>query len=451
MSLVSSTPSLTKFKPLPSQWEILKLIHDLDYSKGVQEILLSGSVGSAKSLTLAHVAIIHCLKNPKANFMIGRLALPQLKETLCNKITQHLEGVDLDVTYNTTTGCFRFPNGSRITAVSWSDKNYEKLGSYEFSAGAIEELVETKDRDAYDKILQRIGRLPHIKESFLLSATNPSSPQHWGYKHLIQSRSDNVHVFYSNTFDNPYLPKSYIEGLKERLDAKQARRMIYGEWVEINQEVIYYEYDSTHNFIDNTYDIDPRYPIRLMYDFNIAVGKPLSLVLGQYKNDSDTWHIFDEIIIEGQRTADSLEEMESRGYFKNYKSHKFIIHGDAAGRAKDTRSNRSDYDIIDKFLANQDDRPDYEMQVPRKNPSIRDRHNAVNGYLCNANDKRKLFVYKGCDIVDEGFRLTCLKDKGQYIEDDSKHYQHCTTAIGYGVNYVVNVVKRQSEGFGKVL
>jgi len=448
--MISSTPNLINFEPLPSQLSVIKHIRKADYDKGVHEVLLSGSIGSSKSLTLAHVAVTHCLMHVNANYMIGRLALPQLKATLCQKIKQHVHGINgLVVHYNETTGSFEFPTGSKITAVSWADKNFDKLGSFEFSAGSIEELVETKEADAYNKVLQRIGRLPHIKENFLLSATNPSGPSHWAYKHLIESPSERVKVFYSNTYDNPYLPRTYVDGLLERLDEKQVQRMIYGRWVEINQEVIYYAYQKERNFINSDYTVNAALPIRLLYDFNIGQGKPLSLVLAQYDQAKDEWHIFDEIIIEGQRTVQSLEEMESRGYFKKY--NRYIIHGDASGNAKDTRSFGTDYEIIEKFLANVTPRIAFENRVPRRNPSIRDRHNCVNGYLQNALGKTKLFVYKNCPIVDEGFRLTMLKDRGQYLEDDSKHYQHCTTAIGYGVMYEAELLQRRSGGFGKSL
>lgn len=448
LSLNSSTPNIKQFKPLPMQWDVIKYIREADYKAGTYEILLSGSVGSSKSLTAAHIGVTHCLMYPNANVLIGRLALPQLKATLCQKIRQHCHNIGLDIRYNQSTGNFSFPNGSIMTSVSWADKNYDKLGSFEASIAIIEELVENKERDFYDKILQRVGRLPHINEKFVLSVCNPGSPSHWAYKHLIESKSDRVKVFYSNTYENPYLPISYINGLLERLDAKQVQRMIYGKWVEINSEVIYYEYEKSKNFIEKEYTILSQYPIRLMYDFNIGQGKPLSLVLAQYHEHDDTWHIFDEIIIEGQRTVQSLEEMESRGYFKKYPTHKYIVHGDAAGRAKDTRGFQSDYDIIENFLANLEQKIDFDIDVPKRNPSIRDRHNMVNGYLHNSLGKRKLFVYAKCEIVDEGFRLTALKDKGQYIEDDSKNYQHCICAIGYGIYYVYNDIESSKEGAG---
>jgi len=449
LSSNSSTPNLNQFIPLPSQLDVIRAVRRADYSKGTYEFLLSGSVGSSKSLTLAHIAVTHCLLFQNSNVLIGRLALPQLKATLCNKIRQHCSDINLDITYNSSTGNFRFTNGSTITAVSWADKNYEKLGSFEASCAIIEELVETKERNFYDKILQRVGRLPHVPEKFILSATNPSSPSSVWYKHLIENKSERVRVFYSNTRDNPYLDPTYIDGLMERLDSKQVQRMIEGKWIELAEEIIYYAYEKEKNFIAQDYTIDATQPIRLMFDFNIGQGKPLSVVLAQYCQSSDTWHLFDEVIVEGQRTEDALEEILGRGYFDKHSS--FYIHGDATGRSRDTRNIRSDYDIIDRFIANLDRKVTYKIDVPRANPAIRTRHNTVNGYLCNAKGRRKLFVYNKCETVDEGFRLTALKDKGQYIENDNNRYQHCTTAIGYGICSVASRLLRGQSGYGKTI
>jgi hypothetical protein len=432
--LISSTPTLEEFIPLPQQLEVIKSVRQADYNKGMHEFLLSGSVGSTKSLTLAHLAITHCLIYPNANFMIGRLALPQLKATLCNKIKQHASSKNFSFRYNETTGDFKFTNGSKITAITWADKNFEKLGSFEFSAGAIEELIETKTSDAYDKVLQRIGRLPHIRENFLISATNPSGPQHWAYKKIIEAKSDKIKVFYSNTFDNPYLPRTYIEGLLDRLDDKQAQRQIYGRWVEIETEVIYYQYDRSRNFKEEEYKLRDELPIYISCDFNIAIGKPMSWSLSQ--KIGDEWHVFDEAVVESQSTPHMLDELAARGLFE--KPNEFRVRGDAAGKSGDTRSNKSDYDIIDKFLSNyqRDDftRLTYKIEVPKKNPPIRERHNTVNAYFMNANGHTRLYIYKKAKYTDEGFRLTRLKEGSQYQEHED-YTQHITTAVGYCICY----------------
>lgn len=446
---IKSTPNLEEFKPLPQQMEIITYIRqDIDYSKGTHEVLLSGSVGSSKSITLAHLILTHGLMYPKARIGIGRLALPQLKATLCQKIREHLYETQIDYQYKEVSGDFKLPNASEIKAISWSDGNLAKLGSMEFSAFAIEELTETDDSRPYDVILQRTNRLPHIKEPWVVSATNPDGPSHWAYKKLIMSKSEKVKVFYSNTFDNPYLPRSYIETLKERLDERMAQRMIYGKWIEIQNEVVYYAYLSKNNYRDKKYQINPMLPLRLCFDFNIGNGKPLSMVMAQYDSFRDEWHFFNEIIIDGQRTLDCMDELASRGFLDMDMQIK--VHGDATGRARDTRSIQSDYDIIDNFLANYKTKSGrklmYSIDVPRANPPIRERHNVVNAYCMNANGKHRLFVYKDAPTVDEGLRLTRLKTGAQYVEYDEDRFQHCTTSIGYAIMWEYNsrAIQRQS-------
>lgn len=435
MDITRSTPNLLEFTPLSSQLEVIRhLRHGADYSKGTHEVLLSGSIGSSKSLVAAHMVVTHCLLYPKSRVGIGRLALPQLKATLCNKIREHLFETGIEYKYFESSGNFEFANGSEIKAISWADNNLVKLGSMEFSAFAIEELTETKNTKAYDVILQRTNRLPHVKEPWVLSCTNPDSPSSPWYKKLITSDSPQVKVFYSNTFDNPYLPPSYIENLKGRLDERMAQRMLYGKWLEVYTEVVYFSYTS-ENFVKSEYKVDTKYPIRLSWDFNIGEGKPLSLVLMQYITEKDQWHIFDEVIVDGQRTLDSLEEAAARGLL-DFPT-RYIIHGDASGKNNDTRSFGSDYTIIEKFLDNyQNNRGQkiiYTRDIPSKNPPIRERHNAMNSYIKNANGQKKLFVYKKAPTCDEGLRLTKLKSGGQFLEDDKDRYQHCTTAIGYAV------------------
>ena len=88
-----STPSIFQFNPriIPYQFNVVKDIATYDYRNGVLEILLSGSVGSAKSLVSAHAIVKHCMLNPHARAIIGRRALPDIKKTMFQTIVEHLE------------------------------------------------------------------------------------------------------------------------------------------------------------------------------------------------------------------------------------------------------------------------------------------------------------------------------------------------------------------------
>jgi hypothetical protein len=161
----------------------------------------------------------------------------------------------------------------------------------------------------------------------------------------------------------------------------------------------------------------------------------MSAAVSQWDEIADHFHFFQEAVVDGARTEDIMEELAGQGLFEN--RNKFIVHGDASGKHSDTRSKVTDYDIIRKFLANyrrKDGTPlEFEIQVPLSNPPVRTRHNTMNGYLMNSLGEARLFVYASSPIMDEGLRLTKLKPGGQYLEDDSKRFQHVTTAAGYTV------------------
>lgn len=446
---LNSKPTFTGFDPaiIPYQIKVLKdWTENYDYSIGAHEILLSGSVGSAKSILMAHMAVWHCLAFPRARICLGRKAMPDLKSTIYAKILEHLDDMEegKDFYCNHTNASIKFiKNGSEIISRSWSDKRYKKGRSLELSGLIIEELTENDldDKEAYDELRMRVGRIPGIKQNFVVCATNPDSPSHWAYDYFINSTKKTRHVYYSSTSDNPFLPDWYINQLKEDLDPKMARRMIYGEWIEITKEIIYHSYTKERNFRDEVYKIVPHIDIDISFDFNIGEGKPLSCCLAQYIKDH--FHFYAEAKIEGASTEDVLFELRDRGLLDE--PTRYRIFGDATGRSRDTRSKGSDYDIIRRFLSNYQGPHgpvDFEMCVARSNPPIRTRHNKVNAYCKNSFGNHRLTIYKDCPTLDKGFRLTSLKKGGQYIEDDSKEFQHITTAAGY---YIVKAAKDNNK------
>lgn len=448
--ITRSTPTLAEFDPrhIPMQERVIHDIENFDYSLGTHEVLLSGSVGSAKSIVLANIVVRHCLENTRARVLIGRRALPDLKATLYTKILEHMESVPKQYyDHQDSTAHIDFSNKSEIVARSWADKRYSKIRSLELSLAAIEELSENYDDDeqGYIETTMRVGRLPHIQRPLVISASNPDEPDHWVYKRFIEpnlggNKHPTRHVYFSRTEDNKFLPRSYIEGLKKNLDPMMALRMLEGLWISIRGEVVYYGYDRNVQFKERRYEINKAHPIILAWDFNIGDGKPMSMACMQYIDD--TFHIFDEVIIQGSRTADTIEELEGKGLLS--KDCKYIVCGDASGKHRDTRSSHSDYDIIRKELSNRG--LSFAYHVPLANPPVRTRHNRVNAYCKNMNGDVRIFIYQDAKTCDEALRLTKLKSGASYIEDDSKAYQHVGTAIGYAIMFESTQAQRKPQG-----
>ena len=459
---MSSVPAYHEFKPLDWQY---RAIYDMervyDYRLGPQMVLLSGTVGSAKSVLLTFAVTHHAVTIPNTNICIGRLALPDLKKTLFSDVLEMMGGTfqeGRDFYANRTTAHISLANGTNIIPATWVDKRYKsKFRSLRLSMIAIEELVENDANywGFFNEAIGRLGRVPHVKKNLFIAATNPDEPSHPAYE-FWQNKCDqrfkkywtngrDRHVYYSSIKDNPYLPEFYEKALRDKYDEQMAQRMLDGKWLYIGKDKCYYAYRPDLHLSDEV-KLDKSLELRLCFDFNIAKDKPMSSCLMQFdRRSNDTqpnnrrYKIIDEVCVEGMRTLNAMEAWAHKGYFDLPHNPKIIVHGDASGNHRQTSALRTDYEIIEHFLQNYDRRDNLKIRtsidVQRKNPALRERHNTVNGNLKNADGKIRVAVHKKCKNVHEGFLSTRLKDVESYIEDPATKGQDMSSAISYGIWY----------------
>ena len=445
-----STPYFDGFIPFGYQRDCLDLLYHHDYSTCTPEILLSGSVGSAKSILCAHWVISHCIRNPGSRVAISRQSLPDLRKTIYLEIVEHLdnsfiEGVHYKKRDNTCD--VKFANGSEIISVSFGDKRWNKVRSLKLSGIVIEEGTDFdpefyEDGGGFKLFKARLRRIHNVKENFLLVATNPDSPDHFLHSYFIegQDNHESRFVFYSVTTDNPFLDPIYIKQLQQDYSFLEAERYLRGRWLPLDGKGVYSAYKAKNNYKNCDYKVDVRFPVRISFDYNIALNKPLSCVLFQYDHIKDIFHFFNEAVIEGAYVEDIMQELDDRGLLA-WPS--YVIHGDATGRARHTSSKLGNYDIIQQYLDRR--KVNYQIQVPRSNPPVRSRHIKMNAYCKNDLGQIRLFVYKKAKTAHLGMRLTNLKKGANYIEDDSKPYQHITTAMGYGLYMCATSINRKSR------
>jgi len=456
VELAVSKPNLSGFIPFGYQCDVLRLINSHNYALFTPEILLSGSVGSAKSILLAHIAIVHCIQFPGAYCAIGRRSLADLKKTLFREILEHLEESLIEGEHYKSlsqTAEIRFSNGSVIQAVTWGDGRWAKFRSLKLSMLIIEEFTENdEDFEPGFKILKaRLRRIPTVTQNLLICATNPDEPDTFCYKYFIEG-SENFpsrFVFYSVTTDNKYLDPVYIDQLLQDYSPLEAERYLRGRWISIAGLGIYHAYAEERNLRKTLFKPDPRLPLHICFDFNTADGKPQSACVFQFHKDG-TFHFFAESVIdEAKWCIDNLDDLDAKGVFdwkdgegNTYKWPKFIVHGDASGHARSSNSLRSNYDLIEEWFAQRG--LNLRLEVPRNNPALVKRWTTVNALCQNAKLETKLFVYEGCPVLNTGMKLA-RKKPGTAIEDDTKRYQHITTALGYGVCFVKDNANVQSK------
>lgn len=134
-------------------------------------------------------------------------------------------------------------------------------------------------------------------------------------------------------------------------------------------------------------------------------------------------HCFDEIILDTSDTNDASDECAARLEKLNVKPQAVRVYGDASGKAKDTRSKKTDYEILRAAGFT-------DQRVPDSNPPIRDRHNAVNALFKNAAGDVRAKVHPRCKTLTKGCETVKLRGGASYLEEETRE-QHVTTAFGY--------------------
>ena len=423
--------------------------------EGVQYVVLSGARGSGKSIGVEFMITWLAVHYPGIQVNLSRISIKEIKENLFKELKVMIPSKLLKVD---NAESVTFINNSHVKCFGYGDGNVRKIRGNNCHVWVMEECTEDALKEGLHEVnkraLEEIAMVvrnpgaPHIV--FIL--TNPEGPEHWLYEDFIakagyvdgektgtNNREENVHVFYSLTSDNPYLGQAYINSLFKVLSPKQAERYIYGRWVSLGVDGIYNEYnDEIHYHPGKVFQPQKSYPIHLAFDFNTAKGKPMSAAIFQYINDH--FYFYDECVLENSNTRGVMEELEERGFFKQFTgTQQLIINGDATGWKNDSAAEFSDYGLIKQFIDHLPYKVNYKVSVPNSNPGVKERHKLVNSYLKNLLNEVRISVFpplhdpKKVSTLHKGFKSTQLKKGSKYAEDDKNPNQHITTSAGYGI------------------
>ena len=232
-------------------------------------ILFGGSAGGGKSYIGTLWITNLCLQNKGIRCLIGRTVLTQLRLTTLNTLFDLLNMMGLKsgqhFTYNGQSNVITFYNGSEIIlkdlAFNPSDPNYDSLGSLEITAAFIDEAAQITSLAfsiVKSRIRYKLNEYNLTPKVFL--TCNPSN--NWikkdFYLPYVQGTLEQNKVFIpSLPMDNPHLPESYIQMLKE-LPPQQRRRLLEGDWDYLDENDSLFKFDeisgSVFRMVPNTQD-----------------------------------------------------------------------------------------------------------------------------------------------------------------------------------------------------
>ncbi|KKN10219.1 hypothetical protein LCGC14_1038750 [marine sediment metagenome] len=414
--------------------------------------LFMGGTGSGKTFIEAVISANFIKHFPQADGFIGANTYEQLNTSTLKRIRDVwrdvfglIDGIHYVVGKRPPTGfntdghnfdrydsIISFCNGAVIYKASLD--NYKAHEGKEFAWAILDETKDTKEEAVKEVILHRLrqmGLKMHGEDiNPLYIGTTPAKVDwinewfeldRWEDEiaACIYNKEDYFHkefankcVTISSTFHNAVnLPKGHIEELlMEHTDrdgkiTESGKRLIYSSpFVKAGGE-----FYSSFNRTIHTSDIDliKDEPIHISYDFNVVPY--ITLICWQIIKREDYWEArcFDEFCLP---SPDNTTEKVTKEFIRKHQhdlNAGLFYYGDPTGAARDTRSRKNDYTIIQETLI--------DYIGAKSNRVLYKAYPVVN---------RRDFIN---DIFDEIFDIRIIVDKGckkmiadfEYLKEDA--------------------------------
>ena len=389
------------FEPFPKQIEFLEKALDAHTSL----VLYGGAIRGGKTFAGLGALILLCKMYPNSRWAVVRKDLQTLKRNIVppfRKIapSNFCKGGSFDTAYNQQDQVVTFTNGSQIILFAENyaqDKELNRWKGLEVNGFLLEECNELQE-DGFNKAIERAGTwiLPQGETqppAKILLTCNPA--QNWVKKLLYDPAQRNAlpdewHYIQARIFDNPFMPKSYIEGLK-RLPKNQYQVFVLGNWnIKLKSGAeFYHKFNLDTN--DGTAKYDPTMPLHISFDENVNPYLPATI----WQGDGDHIRQIDEIAL--KKPHNKIKSVCNE-IARRYKFHTggVFIYGDATSRKDDTKVEHgmNFFNLAARYL----DKFKPTKRVPKSNPSIVMRGNFINALFEGEIEGATIVIGEQCEL-----------------------------------------------------
>lgn len=389
---------------------------------------LVAGYGAGKSYIATIKTIYNLITNPGLNAAYYLPTYPLIRDIAYEKFPEILVNVFkiTNFTLNKSTAEIILHDYKNKVIFRSMEGSGEKIIGYEVFYSVIDEsdtLPEDKMEMIYKKILGRNRQ--KVKTGFnQLDTVSTPEGFGWLYKTFVEKKKDTQELIKAKTTDNPHLPKTYIEQLKDQYEPELLKQYMEGEFVNINGNTVYSFFNRTK--FNTTENIIKGEELLVGQDFNFNGSVSIVSVIRGSKI-----MILDEIL--SKNTFNVVENIKEK-----YKGHKITIYPDASGKNNSTNSSKSDIDILREA--------GFKIVAPSKNPRIVDRVNSVNNlmkinnFLINVDNCPSLTKALEQQVYDKNGK----PEKQDGIAGSTDDY---LDAMGYFINQKHKIIKPNLKSF----
>lgn len=384
--------------------EIRLLPHQKEFMvSNSKHTALIGGFGSGKTRIGVEKTIVKKLLLPNASCAYYLPTYPLIHDVAMPVFADRLHFYKIPFTINKQENIITTKYG-KILLRNMSDP--DKIIGYEVGYSLIDEtdiLSKAKMSEVFNKIIGR--NRTKLTDNYINQTDVVGTPEgfKWLHEFFVKNHTEDKKVIKAKTSDNPFLPSDYIDTLRSSYTEEQIIAYINGEFVNMNNKSVYYCYNRTVNRSAET--VKPKELLYIGLDFNITNMNAVVHVMRERK-----MHAVGEIVgaYDTKSVCDALRN--------RYPNNNFLVNPDASGNSRST-SGSSDFSILKQN--------GFPIKAPSKNPSVKERVNAVNLAFQDLN----YYVNdSACPSLAEALEHQTYKND---IPDKTSGYDHITEAAGY--------------------
>jgi len=384
----------------------------------IARVVYGGAAYGGKSTLISAWLDYMCNEFPVTRYYLGRETLKDIKESVLLTFFDFIKQSGSRVKYNEQKSKLTYYNGSEIYLLETfnypADPNFDRFGSREYTAGAIEEGVTTVKRAA-DILLSRtrykhqdFGLFPKqlitlnpgdgwIKDDIVIPTLETGKPKR---------KSD---IFVRATLEsnpNKAAADAYKNNLQENLSSYDRERLLNGNWNAKPKHGAEALKDFNPDVHVNVLLYDPRFPLHVSFDENVNPHMTCGIyqiqVIGERKKVGQIAEVCPKPPL---NTRKRLCEQIIKAFPDHHAG--MIIYGDQTSEKQDTSKEQGENFFTDILAYLKVFNP--KLKLPPKNPPVM----AKLGFLNLIFEKN----YRNIELIIDRSCKFCIDDYAYAVED----------------------------------
>jgi hypothetical protein len=252
-------------------------------------------------------------------------------------------------------------------------------------------------------------------------------------------------AFHFSTEEGGNVSAEELQAAQREMDERTYRQEFQATFENLGVGRAYWAFERQSNV--QALEFHNGQPLFWSLDFNV---NPMCAVVGQVMQDG-TVHVLDEIVLEDSNTPAACEAFLARVQKWTLNAPQPLwLYGDATGDNRHSSASRTDWQIVQDFLRGYGWQFRVSQNVPRENPSVKDRTNCVNSSFRNQLGQHRLLIHPRCrelirDLEQVGWKMDAHGNASAELDKSDRRRTHVSDALGYLIAYQFPM--RSSIGF----